>query len=110
MKRRQNSRRLGWSYLLELRRFFRAGIWTYEGSLVGHGRQDVVQDEQQHGDGQQHGDFEAQLLPTMVRDEEGGQIQAQEEQDGQQEVDDVEEWPPLHGELGRGKGSKVNLE
>lgn len=46
----------------------------------------------------------------MVRDEEGGQIQAQKKQDGQQEVDDVEERPPLHGELGRGKGSKVNLE
>lgn len=78
-----------------------AGVCTYEWSLVGHGGQDVVQDEQQDGDGQQHGDFEAQLLSSMVCDEEGGEVQTQEEQDGQQEVDDMQEGPPLHGELGR---------
>lgn len=74
---------------------------TYERSLVGHGGQDVVQDEQQYRDGQQHGDFEAQLLSSMVWDEEGGEVQTQEEQDGQQKVDDMEEGPPPHGELGK---------
>lgn len=77
----------------------KAGVSTYEGSLVGHGGQDVIEDEQQDGDGQQYGDFEAQLLSSAVFDEEGGEVQNQEEQDGQQEVGDVEEWPPLHGEL-----------
>lgn len=72
---------------------------TYERGLVGHGGQDVIQDEQQHGDGQQHGDLEAQLLSSVVSDEEGGQVQSQEEDNGQQEVDDIEEGPPLHGEL-----------
>lgn len=75
------------------------GGGTYERSPVGHGGQDVVQDEQQDGDRQQHGDLEAQLLSPVVRDEVGGEIQTQEEQDGQQEVDDMEEGPPLNGEL-----------
>lgn len=35
----------------------------------------------------------------MVIDEEGGEVQTQEEQDWQQEVDDMEEGPPLYGEL-----------
>lgn len=83
-----------------------AWVSTYERSLVGHGGQNVIQDEQQDGDGQQHGDFEAQLLSSMVCDEEGGEVQNQEEQDGQQEVGDMEEGPPLHGEL-RKIGSKV---
>lgn len=74
-------------------------VRTYDGGLVGHGGQDVVEDEQQDGDGQQHGDLEAQLLSSVVGDEEGGQVQGQEEEDGQQEVDDVEEGPPLYGEL-----------
>lgn len=76
-------------------------VCTYEWSLVGHGGQDVIQDEQQYRDGQQHGDFEAQLLSSVVSDEEGGEVQRQEEQDGQQEVDDMEEGPPPHGELGK---------
>lgn len=75
-------------------------LCTYEGGLVGHGGQDVVQDEQQDRDGQQHGDLEAQFLSSVVSDEERGQVQSQEEHDGQQEVDDIEEGPPLHGELG----------
>lgn len=45
----------------------------------------------------------------MVWDQEGGQVQSQEEQDGQQEVDDMEEGPPLHGEL-RIKMSKFMLD
>ena len=81
---------------------------TYEGSPVGHGGQDLVEDEQQHGDGQQHGDLEAQLVPPVVGDEEGGQVQTQEEEDGQQEVDDMQKGPPLHGDLeGGGKVVKV---
>lgn len=79
----------------------RAGVCTYERGPVGHGGQDVIEDEQQDRDGQQHGDFETQLLPSMVGDEEGGEVQSQEEQDGQQEVDDVEEGPPLHRDLGK---------
>lgn len=75
------------------------GVCTYEGGLVGHGGQDVIQDEQQYRDGQQHSDFEAQLLSSVVSDEEGGEVQTQEEQDGKQEVDDMEEGPPLHGDL-----------
>lgn len=75
------------------------GICTYERRLVGHGGQDVIQDEQQDRDGQQHSDLEAQFLSSVVSDEERGQVQGQEEDDGQQEVDDVEEGPPLHGEL-----------
>lgn len=35
----------------------------------------------------------------MVVDEEGGEIQTEEEQDWQQKVDDMEEGPPLYGEL-----------
>lgn len=77
------------------------GVRTYEWGLVGHGGQDFIQDEQQHRNGQQHSDFEAQLLSTMVCDEEGGEVQSQEEQDGQQEVDDMEEGSPLDGELGK---------
>lgn len=72
---------------------------TYEGSLVGHGGQDVVQDEQQDRDGQQHRDFETQLLPPMVSDEERGEIQSQEKQNGQQEIDDVEEGSSFHVDL-----------
>ena len=72
---------------------------TNERDPVGRGRQDVVQDELQHGDGEQHGDLEAQLLAAFVCDEEGGQVQTQEEEDGHQEVDDVEDGPPLHVDL-----------
>lgn len=57
-------------------------VGRYERSLVGHGGKDVIQDEQQDGDGQQHGHFEAQLLSSMVCYEEGGDVQTQEEQDG----------------------------
>lgn len=78
---------------------------TYERRLVRHGRQDVVEDEQQHGDGEQHGDLEAQFLPVAVRDEEGGQVQAQEEEDGQQEVDDVQQGSPLDDKLEGEKGA-----
>lgn len=78
-----------------------AGVCTYEWSLVGHGGQDFVQDEQQNGDGEQHGDFEAQLLSSVVCDEVGGEVEGQEEEDGDQEVDDMEEGPPPHGELGK---------
>ncbi len=56
-------------------------VLTYEWRLVGHGGQDFIQDEQQQRDGQQHGDFEAQLLSSMVWDEEGAEVQNQEEQD-----------------------------
>ena len=62
-----------------------------------------MQDEQQDGDGEHHSDLESQLLSSVVRDEEGGEIQTQEEEDGQQEVDDVEEGPPLNGELGQNR-------
>jgi len=82
------------------------GACTYEWSLVGHRGQDVVQDEQQNRDGQQHSDFETQLLPSMVSDEKGGEIQNQEEKNGQQEVDDVEEGSPFYGNLVR-KGSDI---
>ena len=60
----------------------KVSVSTYERSLVGHGGKDVIQDEQQDGDGQQHGHFEAQLLSSMVCYEEGGDVQTQEEQDG----------------------------
>lgn len=76
-----------------------SGSYTYEWGPVGHGGQDVVEDEQQDGDGQEHRDLEAQLLPSVVGDEEGGEIQTQEEEDGQQEVDDMEKGPSLYGEL-----------
>lgn len=72
---------------------------TYEGSLVGHRRQDFIQDEEKNRYGQKHGHFEAQLLPSIVGNKKGGQIESQEEQDGQQEVDDVQQRPPLNGEL-----------
>ena len=84
----------------------RAGVRTYEGGPVGHGGQDVIQDEQQDRDGQQHGDLEAQFLSSVVSDEERGQVQSQEEHSGQQEVDDVEEGPPLHGDLRHREGLK----
>lgn len=45
----------------------------------------------------------------MVCDEVGSKVQTQEEQDGQQEVDDMEERPPLYGEL-RKQGSRVRLD
>lgn len=77
------------------------GYCTYKWSLVGHGGQDFIQDEKQDRDSQEHSDLEAQFLSSMVWDEEGGEIQTQEEQDGQQEVDDMEEGPPLHSELGK---------
>lgn len=72
---------------------------TYEGDPLGGGRQDLVENQLHHCDGQQHRDLEAELLAASVRDEEGGQVQTQEEEDGQQEVDDVELRPPLHGDL-----------
>lgn len=78
---------------------YKLGVCTYEGGLVGHGGQDVIQDEQQYRDGQQDSDFEAQLLSSVVSDEEGGEVQTQEEQDGKHKVDDMEEGPPLHGDL-----------
>lgn len=76
-----------------------AEVRTYERSLVGHGGQDVIQDEQQDRDGQEHRDFEAQLLPSVVGDVERGEIQNEEKQDGQQEIDDVKEGSPLYGNL-----------
>lgn len=78
----------------------RAGL-TYERDPVGRRGQNFVQDQLQDGDGQQHGDLEAQLLASFFRDEERRQVQTQEEEHGQQEVDDVEDRPPLHGDLRR---------
>lgn len=72
---------------------------TYEWNPVGGRGQDFIQDQLQHRDGQQHRHLEAQLLASFVRDQERRQVQTQEEQDGQQEVDNVEEGPPLHGDL-----------
>lgn len=49
----------------------------------------------------------------MVGDEVGGQVQTQEEQDGQQEVDDMKEGSPLHGELrgeDQGSGDKMTTK
>lgn len=73
---------------------------TDEWDPVGGGRQNFIQDELQHRDGKQNRDLEAELFSPVVWDHEGGQVQTQEEEDGQQEVDDVEQRPPPHGDLG----------
>lgn len=63
------------------------------------GREDVLQDEQEDGDGQQDGDLEAQLLPPAVADEEGGQVQDQQVEEGHHEDDHVEQGLPVHDDL-----------
>lgn len=52
---------------------------TDERDTVGRGWQNFVQDQLQHGDGQQHGDLKAQLLASFFRDQKRRQVQAQEE-------------------------------
>lgn len=81
---------------------------TYQWNPVGRGWQNFIQDELQHGDGEQHGDLEAELLASFVGDQERGQVQTQEEQDGQQKVDNVEDRPPPHGDLRR-DGEQMEL-
>ena len=49
----------------------------------------VIEDELQHRHGEHHRDLKAQLLSALLGDEQGGHVQAHEEPDGQQEVDDV---------------------
>lgn len=73
--------------------------FTYEGDPVGRGRQDFDQNKLHESDGEQHGDLEANLSALSLWDYEGSQVQAQQEQEGQQDVDDVEERMPLHGDL-----------
>lgn len=64
-------------------------FYTYQWSLVGHWGQNVIKDEEEHRDGQQHCYFEAQFFPSMISDEERGKIQNKEKQDGQQKIDNM---------------------
>ena len=63
--------------------------FTYEWDPAGRGGQYVIEDELQHRHGEHHRDLKAQLLSALLGDEQGGHVQAHEEPDGQQEVDDV---------------------
>ena len=76
-------------------------LFTYEWDLVWRRRQDFIQNKLHHSDSKQHSDLEAELLSAAVWDQEGGQVQTQEEQDGQHEVDNVEDRAPLHVDLWR---------
>ena len=75
--------------------------FTDEWDPVWRIRQDFIQNKLHHSDSKQHSDLEAQFLSAAVWDQEGGQIQTQEEQDGQHEVDNVEDRAPLHVNLWR---------
>lgn len=76
-------------------------IFTYQWNPVWRSRQNLVENQLHHGDGQQHCDFKAELFTTVVRDKERGHVKAQEEEDGQQKVDNVEQRASLHTDLRR---------
>lgn len=72
---------------------------TDHGQHVLGGGQHVLQDEQQHGDGEQHGDLETELLTPGCVDEEGGQVQHQQVEERHNQVDDVQQRLPDDGHL-----------
>lgn len=88
-----------WSVLWTNYSWLRQIIFTYKWDPVCRRRQNFNKDKLQDCNGEQNGDLEAQLLTPTVRDQERSQVETQEEEDRQQEVDNIEEWPPLHGDL-----------
>lgn len=62
--------------------------------LVLGGRQHVLENEQQDGDGEQDGHFEAHLLSAALTDEEWGQIQDQQVEQGHDENDQIKQRLP----------------
>lgn len=76
-------------------------LFTYQWNPVRRSRQNLIEDQLHHGDGQQHCDFKAELFAPIVRDKEGSHVEAQEEEDGQQKVDNVEQRASLHTDLRR---------
>lgn len=63
------------------------------------GREDVLEDQQQDGDGQQDGDLEAQLFSSDLADEEGRQVQDQQVEERHDEDGHVEKRLPDDGDL-----------
>ena len=59
--------------------------------LVLSGRQHVLENEQQDGDGEQDGHFEAHLFSAALTDEERGQIQDQQVEQGHDENDQIKQ-------------------
>ena len=59
--------------------------------LVLCGRQHVLENEQQDGDGEQDGHFEAHLFSAALTDEERGQIQDQQVEQGHDENDQIKQ-------------------
>lgn len=65
------------------------------------GRQHVLENEQQNGDGQEDGHFEAQLFTSGLADEKRGQIQDKEKKQWYDEIDHIEHWLPYDCHLGK---------
>ncbi|TNN32172.1 hypothetical protein EYF80_057667 [Liparis tanakae] len=82
---------------------------TDHGQLGLGGGQQVLQDEQQDGDGQQHRHLEAQLLAARLVDEEGRHVQQHEVEQRHDEDDHVEHRLPGDGDLKPG-GEQVEDE
>lgn len=71
-------------------------FFTCEGNPVWWTGQDVVEDELHHCDWKQQCDLKANFFSTGVWHQEGAEVQAQEKENRQQEVCDIEDSPPLH--------------
>lgn len=83
-------------------------VWplTYFRQLVFSGGQHVLENQQQDGNGQEYGHFEAQLFTSGLADEKGGQIQDQKIEQGHDKNDHIKHWLPSDVDLR--KHSQIN--